>query len=56
MPKTNRPIVQVALYCCKCKTQQAIWRLDGRLRDKNHVKHMWCHRCNKKTAHFQIED
>lgn len=44
------------LYCSKCGKPRIIYRKKGKMREKFHIKHMWCFNCNQKIAHMEIPD
>lgn len=56
MPKTNRYTTQIVLNCIRCGFVQSIWRLNSRLRGRDHTKHLYCPKCNRKTPHSQQEE
>lgn len=39
--------------CEECGESFPIWRNAGKLKDDEHVKHLWCTCCKKRTAHRQ---
>ena len=39
------PHEQVMLRCPVCSNETPIWRKSSRLKERNHVKHMWCPWC-----------
>ena len=41
------------LICKECESKFPIPRNKGSLREKNHVKDLWCYRCHKVTKHLE---
>lgn len=39
------------LRCAECQNVTILPRPKGRKRKDGHVKHMWCFKCKKETAH-----
>jgi ribosomal protein L33 len=42
------------LYCSECGTRNTIFRKSSRLKGKEHIKHMYCFVCKKRTAHVEV--
>ncbi len=49
-------VKQVALECRQCGNRTYIWRKQGKLRERGHVKRLWCIECRDRTAHVELED
>ena len=47
---------QVKLRCAACDELSFIWRRKSKLKEKNHVKHMWCANCRQVTPHVEVRD
>ena len=41
------------LHCLSCGASMPIPRRIGRLREKNHIKTMWCYRCRRKSQFIE---
>lgn len=41
------------LRCGVCGFRAHIFRKESRQKKRGHVKHMWCSRCRKVTAHYE---
>lgn len=41
----GRQVEQVMLRCAACGNETHIWRKMSRLKEPNHVKHMYCPHC-----------
>ena len=39
------------LVCTQCGTEFYIYRSKGRLREKGHIKDIWCYVCQEVTPH-----
>lgn len=50
------PMAEVRLRCQNCGNETMIWRRKGRLKEPNHVKHLWCFKCRDRTAHVEVRD
>lgn len=50
------PMEQVSLRCQVCGSVDVIWRRKCRLKEKGHVKHLWCFECQERTAHVEIKE
>lgn len=44
------------LTCPECGNVTTIHRKRSRMREKNHIKHMWCFRCKEVTGHIEVKD
>jgi len=51
-----RSTSQVELECSECGNRAFIWRRRGKLKEKGHVKHLWCMRCQERTAHVEVRE
>ena len=47
---------QVRLRCAVCDHETFIWRRRSRLKEKGHVKHLWCTNCKETTPHVEVRD
>ena len=47
---------QVKLRCLTCGENMFIWRRRSRLKEKGHVKHLWCAKCEMVTAHAEVRE
>ena len=47
---------QVRLRCCECGGECFIWRRRARLKERGHVKHMWCAGCQAVRAHVEVRE
>lgn len=50
MSRRNK-IILSNLRCTECQNVTIIPRPKGKKRKEGHIKHMWCYRCKKETAH-----
>lgn len=41
------------LFCTQCGSVFPIPRRKARLRENNHIKHIWCYKCKRVTAHTE---
>ena len=41
------------LSCMECGTITPIVRRKCKQRTQGHIKHLWCYRCRRKTAHYE---
>jgi len=44
---------EVWLKCSECSNIFKIRRVRARCKPKGHVKHLWCYKCKKETAHIE---
>lgn len=49
-----KAVTQTVLVCRICGTEALIWRKSSKRKKRGHVKHMWCHVCEKVTAHVEV--
>lgn len=54
MARRSRAVSPTTLVCEECGDYFPIVRKTGRQREKGHIKHLYCVRCRKETAHFEI--
>lgn len=47
---------QVRLRCTECGNECYIWRRRSRLKERGHVKHMWCSACRAVRAHVEVRE
>ena len=52
----GRNVEQVRLRCAVCDSIAHIWRKRSRLKERNHVKHMWCPGCEAVRPHVEVRD
>lgn len=52
----GRKLEQVTLECMECGVMQTIWRKASRLKERGHVKHLWCPGCRDRTAHVEVRE
>lgn len=45
---------QVLLTCDRCGAEAFIWRRKCKLKEPDHVKHLWCHVCQERTPHREV--
>lgn len=53
MKENSKSRVMVVQVCEECGAEFPIWRRKSRLKDDDHVKHLYCPTCKKVTAHKQ---
>lgn len=51
--KNSKSRVMVVQVCEECWAEFPIWRRKSRLKDDDHVKHLYCPTCKRVTAHKQ---
>lgn len=44
------------LECKECGNTMTIHRKRSRMREKNHIKHMYCPTCREETAHIESKE
>ncbi|QEG13573.1 hypothetical protein MARVELLAND_42 [Bacillus phage vB_BspM_MarvelLand] len=44
------------LQCTECTNVVKIYRKKSRLKEKDHVKHMYCYKCKVITAHLEVKE
>ena len=49
-------LAQVELRCECCGDSAFIWRKKSKLKEKGHVKHLWCPKCLDRTAHVEVRE
>ena len=47
---------QVTLECAECGCRAFIWRRKSKLKERAHVNHLWCRRCQERTAHVEVRE
>ena len=47
---------QVKLRCGVCGDEEFIWRRKSKLKERFHVKHLWCPVCKERTPHIEIRE
>lgn len=47
---------QVKLRCLVCDESVYIWRRKCKLKEKGHIKHLWCANCEMVTAHAEVRE
>lgn len=53
---THGEMEQVKLRCAVCDELAFIWRRKCKLKEKGHVKHLWCANCRERTPHVEVRD
>ncbi len=53
MSSSRTNVSPTVLVCRECGTEAPIWRKSSKRKKQGHVKHMWCHACEKVTAHVE---
>ncbi|QIA28712.1 hypothetical protein [Phage f2b1] len=53
---SKKATVPAHLNCGECNNPVQILRVRGRMKEKGHVKDMWCYKCKKETKHIEIKD
>jgi len=48
--------VPAHLKCGECNNPVQIFRKRHRMKEKGHVKHMWCFKCKETTAHIELKE
>lgn len=56
MRNKSQKLSEVRLVCSECGNDTTIWRRRSKLKEKGHVKHLWCARCLERTAHVEVEE
>lgn len=44
------------LECYYCDNLVSIWRVDGRQKKRDHVKHLYCWKCKITTPHIELKE
>lgn len=44
------------LNCEVCNNTVPIFRKRHKMKEKGHVKHMWCFKCKDTTAHIEVKE
>lgn len=44
------------LQCPECDTIQTIYRKRNRMKEKYHIKHLWCWKCKEVTGHIEVKE
>lgn len=52
----NGQMKQVKLRCAVCGNETFIWRKGSKLKEKGHVKHLWCVKCRYRTPHVEVRE
>lgn len=47
---------QTHLECEICENIVPIHRKRGKMKERNHIKHMYCFRCKETTAHIEVKE
>jgi hypothetical protein len=47
---------QTHLSCSCCSNVVSIHRKRSKMKEKNHVKHMYCWKCKETTAHIEVKE
>jgi ribosomal protein L37AE/L43A len=40
--------------CTECGSEITLSRVASRIREANHIKHIYCHKCRKETMHKEF--
>lgn len=43
-------------YCLSCFTKVPLSRKKSRMREKEHLKNIYCYKCNKEINHFEVRE
>ena len=46
-------MTQTKLKCTKCGSVYPMWRNSGWRRKEDHIKHLYCFKCQETTAHSE---
>lgn len=49
-------IASTHLQCPECGNVQTIHRKRSKMREKYHVKHMYCWKCKEVTGHIEVKE
>jgi transcription elongation factor Elf1 len=52
----HKTTVQSEMICTKCGTNNSILRNAGQLRKKEHIKHLYCYKCQERTEHKETHN
>lgn len=44
------------LQCKECGNVTRIHRKRSKMREKNHIKHMYCYKCREVTPHIEVKE
>lgn len=44
------------LQCPKCNHIMTIQRKRSKMKEKNHIKHMYCYKCREVTGHIEVKE
>lgn len=47
---------QVWLVCQRCGSAGTIWRRRSKLKEPEHIKHLWCFKCQERTPHMEVRE
>lgn len=47
---------QTFLQCNCCGNVNPIYRKRSKMKENNHVKHMYCYKCKETTAHIEVKE
>ena len=47
---------QTFLKCSCCDNVNPIFRKRSKMREKHHIKHMYCYKCKEITAHVEVRE
>lgn len=56
MSRYHGQMKMVTLRCERCGCESYIWRKKSKLKERAHVKHYWCRRCQDRTAHVEVRE
>lgn len=52
----KRKFAATQLQCPECDNIQTIQRRQSKMREKNHIKHMYCWKCKETTGHIEVKE
>jgi hypothetical protein len=41
---------------CECGNINPIFRKRSKMKEKNHLKHMYCYKCKEVKAHYEVKE
>lgn len=48
-----QPVSMATLYCTECNNKVTIFRKKSKMKKDGHIKHMYCSKCLRVTAHVE---
>ena len=52
----GKRLVPVTLRCPVCGNEPVIWRKASKLKERGHVKHMWCPNCEAVRPFVEVRE